>query len=284
MSRDDAVALPTITPWLLRGFLRYVRRYVRKHFHAVRVLRDAEPDLPDGVPLLVVLNHASWWDPLACFFLHDQFAGFRSRRHYAPIDAEMLEKYGVFRRLGFFGVEQDTRKGAREFLQHGRATLSGEGSAERALWVTAQGRFADVRERPVHLRPGVAHLIERLQRHASADDTEGADVPRPLVALLPLAIEYVFWEQRTPELLFAFGPMRVVGHDPREPATVDAWQQRLTADLAATMDRLADAAMQRDAEAFRSLGAGRAGVGGLYDAARALRARLTGRAFDARHG
>ena len=47
--------------------------------------------------------------------------------------------------LGVFGVEPKTMRGAREFLRTSRSILA---RPRTALWITAQGRFADARERP----------------------------------------------------------------------------------------------------------------------------------------
>ena len=55
------------------------------------------------------------------------------------------------------------------------------------LWVTAEGEFRDPRRRPLRLRSGVAHLLRRL----------GAG------RVIPLAVEYPFWQERTPETLVA---------------------------------------------------------------------------------
>ncbi|MEM1026548.1 MAG: lysophospholipid acyltransferase family protein [Planctomycetota bacterium] len=282
MSPSATDSPPTITPWLVRGFRRYVRRYVRKHFDAVRLLpQQVEgspwPDLPENTSVLIVMNHASWWDPLACVRLSEGCPAFETRSHYAPIDEDMLASYGVFKKLGFLGVAADEARGVRQFLRGGRAVLSGDAAVGRALWVTAQGRFADVRERPIELRPGVAHLLTHLE---SKSDTP--------CAVVTLAIEYTFWDQRTPEMLAAFGPVRSVADGPpdsdKHPRRVDAWQAGLTADLTATMDRLGEAAIQRDPDTFVAMSAGKSGVGGVYDVGRRLKAKLTDRDFDARHG
>ena len=50
------------------------------------------------------------------------------------------------------------------------------------LWVTPHGRFADARERPLALKPGVGHLAATLGRGA----------------ILPMAVELTFWDERTP--------------------------------------------------------------------------------------
>jgi 1-acyl-sn-glycerol-3-phosphate acyltransferase len=258
-----AGAPPTRWPWLVRGFVRYGRRLVQKSFHGVRVLGDptAMPADPPG-PLLVCMNHPSWWDPMLALVAATHF--FPGRRHFAPIDAEALQKYRVFTKLGFFGVEQhDARRGAASFLRTGGAILSHD---DAALWVTGQGEFTDPRTRPIELRPGVAHLARR--------------VPRATV--LPMAVEYAFWNERYPEALLAFGePIRVELHPDR---SAGAWNLAIAHRLEAALDRLSDASQRRDPDAFTTVLDGSVGVGGLYDACRRAAAWLRGKTFDPSHG
>jgi 1-acyl-sn-glycerol-3-phosphate acyltransferase len=156
----------------VRSFVRYTHYYLRRHFHTVRVAQMNYPaPLSPDRPLIVFLNHPSWWDPLVAICL--AFHCFPGRAPYAPIEAKAF-----FARLGFFGVEPGTRRGAVTFLRVGQAVLSQPGTA---LWVTPGGQFSDPRVRPVTLRSGLAHLTQRI----------------PHGVLFPLAIEYPFWEERT---------------------------------------------------------------------------------------
>jgi 1-acyl-sn-glycerol-3-phosphate acyltransferase len=208
---------------------------------------------------VVVLNHPSWWDPLVCTVLSELFPG---RAHFAPIEVEALGRYRFFERLGFFGVRAGSVAGAREFLCVGRAVLR---RPDTALWVTGQGRFTDPRERPPGLRPGVAHLVQGLD-----------------VTILPLALEYPFWSERFPEALARFGePIRIEGG-----AQPDArqWLSVIENGLATTQDALAAEARARDPAAFQVVLGGRAGVGGIYDIWRRLRAWLRGERFHPEHG
>ena len=107
------------------------------------------------------------------------------------MDADALRRYRIFERLGVFGIEPGTMRGAREFLRTSRSILA---RPRTALWITPQGRFADARERPPGIQPGVAHLARRLEQ----------------AVILPLALEYPFWEERHPEALARFGPAIVV--------------------------------------------------------------------------
>ena len=248
--------LPTRWNWFINGFRRYVRKYVRKHFHAVRLSHTSHPIPDEGTPLLLVLNHPSWWDPMIGVVLADLFPTYT---HYAAIDAEMLKKYKAFNKLGFFGVDQTSLRGAAEFLRTGAEILSAD---NRSVWVTAQGHFADVRTRPLNLRSGVGHLAARLTRGW----------------VVPIAVEYTFWTESKPEALVRFGsPLPFVGEGGK------SWTARIEAALTAALDTLNAETATRDPTRFTELLGGSAGVGGVYDAFRRGAALLSGQRFDASH-
>ncbi len=254
-------AAPKISKPLLSWFSRYARGYCRRHLHAVRLAREPRPPEAGSRPLIVVMNHPSWWDPLLGIALAN--ARFAAREHFAPIDAEALGKYAFLGKLGLFPVERGTARGAASFLRTSRAILRRPGAT---LWITAQGHFADPRLRPPGLQAGVGHLAHGL------DDAW----------ILPLAIELPFWEERTPEALLRFGdPVRVERGATLPP---EAWTALVEERLASAQDALAQLVLRRDADAFGTILGGRAGVGGVYDAWRRLKARLRGERLDASHG
>ena len=100
--------------------------------------------------------------------------------------------------------------------------------------------------------------------------------------VVPVAMEYPFWNERTPEALIRFGePLDLAknrGLDSRE------WTAKIEKVLAQCQDVLAVEAMQRDPAAFDALVSGQVGVGGLYDCWRRFMSRLRGKKFDAAHG
>jgi 1-acyl-sn-glycerol-3-phosphate acyltransferase len=254
--------LPTRWNWFVNGFRRYVRKYVRKHFHAVRVSHTTSPLPDDGSPLLFVLNHPSWWDPMIGVVLADLFPTYT---HYAAIDAVMLKKYWAFNKLGFFGVDQTSLRGAAEFLKTGTEILSAD---KRAVWVTAQGNFADVRTRPLNLRSGVGHLAARLARGW----------------VVPIAVEYTFWTESKPEALVRVGEPLSVNREAKTSAgRGKAWTQQIEAALTASLDVLNAETASRDPGKFTELLGGTAGVGGVYDAFRRSVAFVSGTKFDPSH-
>lgn len=259
--RPASDPIPTISPWLLQWFSVYTRRHLRRHFHAIRLSRHSPLPQPGAdVPVILYLNHASWWDPLVCLELKNRF--FADRTGYAPIDAAMLKKYRFFRRLGFFGVEQKSMRGALQFLRLAQQILI---RPNTLLALTPQGRFADVRERPINFQSGIGHLANRIDR----------------AVFVPMALEYGFWHERLPEVLVRFGePVRTIdaSRTPRE------WTAILEQKLGEAQDTLAAQAQRRNDNDFQVLLRGRSGAAPIYDLWRAARERFRGRKFSPEHG
>jgi 1-acyl-sn-glycerol-3-phosphate acyltransferase len=256
---QQSAAVPRRWPWLIRGFRKYALRYVRKNFSAVRLSNSSAAFPRTGEPLLVVLNHPSWWDPLIGAVLSCELTGYD---HFAAIDAVAVQQYRFFTRLGFVGVETNSLRGAVGFLRTGSTILA---QPNRAFWVTAQGRFTDVRQRPLAIRSGVGHLAARL----------------PAGLVLPVALEYTFWTERTPEALVRLGqPLRITEY---HGLSGKEWTALIEAALTSNLDALNAEAIARDPARFTALLSGKTGVGGVYDLWRRLKAWARGRKFDPSH-
>jgi 1-acyl-sn-glycerol-3-phosphate acyltransferase len=248
--------VPPISDVTLRFFTRIVQSYFRRHFRAVLIQNAKKLQEVKG-PLIVYANHASWWDPMVSVLLAQTLLP--ERKHYAPMDAVPLKRYPILRKIGIFPVEMGTPRGATWFLRHSEAILKSGG----VLWVTPQGRFADVREKPVTFKPGLAALLKRV----------------PDVTLLPLAIEYTFWNERLPETLLRVGPTVEVGpHLSLEKVT-----SGLECLLDLEMKKLCEAAIARDPSAFDVLLEGGRGTGGFYALGKRLRALVGGKGFQEDH-
>lgn len=244
------------------AFFRFIfRRFSRRHLRAARVAQWGLPPPDDpSRPLVVYANHPSWWDGMA-FMLYST-ALFPGRRMFIPMEAKALSRYGFMRRLGVFGVEQHSARGAVAFLRTAQAVLA---EPRHMLWMNAPGRFMDVRERPVPIAPGLVRMAELA----------------PGARFLPMALEYPFWSERAPEMLAAFGPpLEGAALAPMDRA---ARAEALARALEAAMDRLAADAMARDPARFRFVLRGREGMGGVWQGWRRLQAALRGVPFDPRH-
>ncbi len=251
---------PRVSAAAMTGFAACCRRYVRRNFHALRILKSGLPPRDSARPIVIYLNHASWWDPLVCLLLAREF--FPDRKSFAPIDAAMLERYGFFRHLGFFGIEPQSQSGARTFLRTTHALLA---SSLNAVWLTPQGRFVDVRKRPLLLEEGLGALAAR----------------EPGAVFIPLAIEYSFWTEPRPEILVSFGEPIVPGVDPTRPGP--DWTRTFSDALESVQDELALRSTRRDFNQWVTLNRGKSGVNAIYDGWRWLRAQAHGEKFQPEH-
>ena len=258
--------LPPVSRWLINRFDWYLQRYFPKHFHAFAANNvSVAGNISQSAPLIVYMNHASWWDPLVALVVSKKY--FPHRLLFAPIDAVAVRKYPFMQRLGFFPVEQDRLRGAGEFLKTARSILQHPGTS---IWITPEGQFADPRQRDLGFQPGLAHLVSKL----------------PSAVVLPLAIEYPFWEERLPEVLVRFGEPIVVSHASSNDAesNKETWGARLESALRQTQSDLETLSLARNSDAFEIVMSGKTGVSWLYDSLRRCSAFLTGKKLDKSHG
>lgn len=240
------------------GFRRYVRRFVRKNFNAVRVQgQEYLLELAD-CPVLCFANHPGWWDPMTAVLMTDLL--FPGRNFWAPMDAVALRSYPILERLGFFPLDRDNPGGIREFVRTSRSLLK---LPETILWLTPAGEFHDIRKQASFMS-GLGFLLNA--------EFQGA--------ALPMAIEYTFWNERSPELLVRFGPPIDAACLPSDRR---ARTQELERALATTQALLAEDSIARNPSEFMTLTSGRAGVGGLYDCWRRFLAKIRGQEFSQRH-
>ena len=253
--------IPGVWPLLVTLFDFYLQRYIPRHFHAVALSQtDYAKSIADSEPLVVYLNHASWWDPLMALVICKRF--FPKRQLHAPIDAIAVQKYPFMQRLGFFPVEQDRLRGAGEFLKTARLILD---TPNTSVWLTPEGQFTDPRRRDLAFQPGLAHLASKLKRGV----------------IVPLAMEYTFWEERLPEALGRFGePIVVQDHN---VGSKEAWGHLLEERLRGTQRELETLALARESESFQMIFSGKSGVSWGYDTMRAIISMLTGHRIASSH-
>jgi hypothetical protein len=255
LSPEPELALPSRR--LLAAARPYLRRYTARHFNGLRVARDGLPPALDR-PTIFFANHPSWWDPIVLLLLIRTH--YPQWRFHGPIDASALARYPWLKRIGLFGIEPGTLQGARRLLRAGTTLLT---APQSGLAMTAQGRFCDVCQRPVMLKRGISSLLRR----------------QPTAAAIPIAIEYVFWNERLPEILVRFGqrPISALG---RSGGQIQA---ELEQALEHQLDRLARDSARRDPAGFECLVEGRKGIGFWQDLPQRLRARLRRERFDPAH-
>lgn len=254
-SADSVALIPAApSPRVRTVFTAMVGRKMRNAFHTVRIAHGSRAVLErlasGDRPALVVLNHASWWDPILALILWREF--FPRREPYGPIDRDELQRFGILKKVGLFGIDPDepaSMAAMRDYLIDLAAR-----DPRLALVVTPQGHFADVRDE-ITPRPGAAAMAAML-------------LPDRAVSV---AVEYGFWVDQKPEIF-----LRAVEIDCTEASTL-GWHRRITDAMRANQTALAPLVRARDARAFEPLSSLFApkvtGTNPIYD----LWLRLTGR-------
>ena len=254
-STDSVALIPASpSPRVRTVFTGMVGRKMRSAFHTVRMTHDSRAVLErlasGEQPALVVLNHASWWDPILALMLWLEF--FPTRTPYGPIDRAELKRFGILKKVGLFGIDPDDPTSMAAMRDY----LVGLAARDRrlALVVTPQGHFADVRDEIV-ARPGAAAMAATL-------------APDRAVSV---AVEYGFWVDQKPEIF-----LRAVEIDASAASTL-GWHRRITEAMRTNQKALAPLVRARDAAAFQPLSSLFApkvtGTNPIYD----LWLRLTGR-------
>ena len=261
----SATLIPdTPSPRIIGFFGTWITRMLRKDFHTVAMARGGTEVLrgldSDNRPLMVIMNHSSWWDPLIGMYLSRTMMP--NRPMLAPMEAEQLMKFAFFRKLGIFGIDPDAPGAIDAMGAHvlGRFTAR----PNTAFWLTPQGEFTDVRA-PIRLRPGAAAVAAKLDGFTAS----GAQGCR----CVAVASELVFWTDLRPEMLLHAVELAAPAAGQGPGSTLD-WTRRMTTGLQDACTQLTGLAMARDPNAFDVLlGAGDGRINPLYN----LYLTLTGR-------
>ncbi len=251
---------PAKSIWVQRAFRLYNRRYLGRSFHRIHLDGDLTALRGDGqTPLLLCLNHSSWWDLLLGVYLDELMPEWDS---YAPMDERQLERYRFFSRLGVIGVDRTSLHGAREFVDYCQELLEGK---QRLLCITSQGEFTSNTARPIRFQPGIGAIAGKLSAFSVAT----------------VVFDYEFWSEKRPEAFISVRP-------PQRITVTPAFDRRdfvhtMEQKMADHLDALTSLRQQRDPQLFTPLLGGSGIVSPVYDMLRAGTARLRGETFVQSH-
>jgi 1-acyl-sn-glycerol-3-phosphate acyltransferase len=255
----QAIAKRSAFVFAFFGFI--FERTLKRGFHAVRLVSAAPVPAASTPRLVIYTNHPSWWDPVTYIFMGRRL--FPGRPLFSPMEEAMLVRYPFMAGMGAFPINHGSKRGAAAFLASSAEVLKQD---QNILLIACQGHFADARERPLKAEAGIAHL-------ASAGSN---------ISFVPLAIEYVLWLEKRPELLLRFGP--IIDGDRLKSMPAADRLEHLRAALESTMDALADLSIARDETAFTTILSGASDINPVYDVWRRFKSFIKGQRFHPEHG
>jgi 1-acyl-sn-glycerol-3-phosphate acyltransferase len=248
LSRSPAVApaIPAAKNWLGDELLYrlFARRSLKRSFDTVWLQQRGPLPQPQDGPLLLYLNHSSWWDGYLMYVIHRMVLCGQFDAHLL-MEEKQLRAYRFFTWSGAFSINRQDPEDVRRSQAYAAELLRGE-RRPRALFIFPQGRIVPADRRPLVTYPGIARIV------ALAGD----------LCLCPVALRYEFLGQQWPHAFISLGPH----HRVADPADIEGTLAEITARLTAQCDSLRDEVLGLRLDRFRPLLRGRRGIDKTFDA------------------
>jgi chlorobactene lauroyltransferase len=223
-----------------------VRPGLRSGFARVNVRGDGRLADPN-IPMIVYLNHSSWWDGYMAMLINESHLG---RDAYVMVEDTQLSRYQFFRWVGAFSVNRTDGSSARATLQYAVDVLCS--APNRVLVIFPQGEILANDTRPLEFFAGVGHIVKGVTIRAGA------------CALVPAALRYEFIGEQKPEAFASIGAARVV----RDIPSAKALAAEMAAELTCTLDTLRDDVTGYRLQGFTAAMSGQWSINRLWDAIR----------------
>jgi 1-acyl-sn-glycerol-3-phosphate acyltransferase len=181
--------------WAHRVFYPYLKWLCKRRFHAVELLGDL-PKIPDGMPILLLPNHSTWWDGFFPYLLNKAIF---KRTYYIMMLEHRLREFWFFRLLGAFSINQQSPKGIIESLSYASSILTSTTKGATPLVVMfPQGELRPSGVRPLGYNRGVERIMAKSRQQSS-----------PL-AIVPLAMRCEFLSEERPFVFLECGTPHIL--------------------------------------------------------------------------
>lgn len=173
--------------WFDAVFSVYNRNLIKRRFHAFKAQNlDILKQRDANVPLVIYVNHSSWWDGLIAYQLWRscEIDGF------VMMEEKQLRDLQLFRKLGAFSVVRENPREAVKSINYAARLL--KESANRVVWIFPQGEIKPNDARPLKFYHGISRIIEKLEN----------------CSVLPIALRYEFLDDFKPEIFVKVGEIQ----------------------------------------------------------------------------
>lgn len=219
---------------------------LKQQFHHVLVQKIGPLPRPADGPLILYMNHSSWWDGYLMMLCHRRLLR-RRFASYLLMEEKQLRDYRFFSWCGAFSVNRHDPADVQASLDYVVALLRER--RERALFIFPQGKIVHPDRRPLETYPGVARIAAALEQ----------------ATLYPLVFRYEFSGRQKAEAYIRIGPgWRLNAGSPRD-TDLPHLLSHITADLAAQSDALRDDVVAGKRQRFAPLLQGSPGIDERFD-------------------
>lgn len=140
-----------------------------------------------NTPIILFAPHSNWWDGIVGYNICN-----RIFKKEIRLMVEELNRFPLLRRGGAFNVNKKSPQASMDALKYSVEVL---GDTNNILYIFPQGIIKPPNYRPIELQSGLAYIAEK------AANKYGK------VALLPVAVNFMFLRDNRPEVLVEFGDL-----------------------------------------------------------------------------
>lgn len=207
--------------WAHSLFRPYLRWLSKRRFHTLSLLGE-RPNIPATVPILLLPNHATWWDGFFPYLLND--AVFK-RQYFIMMLEHRLKEFWFFRFLGAFSINQQSPKSIIESLSYTSSLLTSEQGQPRTPLVVMfpQGELRPFEIRPLGYNRGVERVLKNIQGE---------------YAIVPLAMRCEFLGEEKPYLFLECGTPHIIPPFDKRANTMLPTAQQLEQEMELLLERL----------------------------------------------
>lgn len=245
MTSDPRPAIPAAKHWLGDAAIYWLlaRRSLWSDFHRVWLQSHGPLPEPSDGPVIIYLNHGSWWDGYLMYVIHRVVLRGRFDAHLL-MEERQLRAYRFFTWSGAFSINRHNAEDTKRSQAYAAGLLRG-GKRARALFIFPQGRIVHPDRRPLITFPGIARIISQVGP----------------ITLCPVALRYEFLGQQQPHAFIRIGP----SHRPADPSDELSVLNEITERLTRACDALHDDVIGGKLERYQTLLHGRHGVDQRFD-------------------
>ena len=165
------------------------------------------------IPVIMFAPHSNWWDGIVGYHITNKICKKEIR-----LMVEELNRFPILRHAGAFSVNKKSPQASMDALKY---AIEEVGNPKSILYLFPQGIIKPPNARPIEFRTGLAYIAEKAARKFGK------------VALMPIAVNYMFLRDNRPEVLVEMGELIEL-----EAGKTD--RKEFTEHLSTTLEKLCD--------------------------------------------
>ena len=165
---------------------RFFYGMLENRFHAFRYKGYEKFYKKDpNIPIILFAPHSNWWDGIVGYNICN-----RIFKKEIRLMVEELNRFPLLRRGGAFNVNKKSPQASMQALKYSVDEL---GDTNNIVYIFPQGIIKPPNYRPIELQTGMTYIAEKAAKKYGK------------VALMPVAVNYLFLRDNRPEVFVEFG-------------------------------------------------------------------------------